>query len=204
MKALLLKDTIMIWKKMKIVLIAVVVLLMMGEMYFYGLIIGIALPMSLMSFEDQTKWNTYVKMMPYRSSQIVISKYLLSYAILSIITIFGMLVVLAEYILAQNLIIVGFTMYQIPTILILSIASTIFISCYLPVMFKLGFAKGSFCFTGIAFAFIAILSVIGKEAMSTVVELLQSPWFYIVATFCILAINLFSMSLSTKIYKFKN
>ena len=115
MKALLLKDTFIIWKRLKMVLIMIAVFLLIEDMFIFALMMGMTTQLSLVSFDEQCKWDSYAKMLPYKTSEIVLSKYILTYGLVVAISLLGMIPVLIEYVCYLNLI-SGFTLYQVPII----------------------------------------------------------------------------------------
>ena len=79
MHALLYKDFRVMWKQMKAFLLLIVKpidwkkFLKESRHLIHA---GLMHPMSLMSYDERAKWDTFAAMLPYASREIVLSRYL--------------------------------------------------------------------------------------------------------------------------------
>lgn len=81
MKALLYKDFRVMWKQMKAFLLLIAVFCLIPNQTlnlssFFVIYAGLMLPLSLMSYDERAKWDTFAAMLPYASREIVLSRYL--------------------------------------------------------------------------------------------------------------------------------
>lgn len=81
MKALLYKDFRVMWKQMKAFLLLIAIFCLIPNQAlnlsaFFVVYAGLMLPMSLMSYDERAKWDTFAAMLPYASREIVLSRYL--------------------------------------------------------------------------------------------------------------------------------
>lgn len=79
MKALLLKDYYTLGKSLRS--LALIVLLWsvipMAFLNVFAMIYGSMIPYSAMAYDQQSRWNTFARMLPYREKDIVLSRYVL-------------------------------------------------------------------------------------------------------------------------------
>ena len=81
MHALLYKDFRVMWKQMKAFLLLIAIFCLIPNQAlnlsaFFVVYAGLMLPMSLMSYDERAKWDTFAAMLPYASREIVLSRYL--------------------------------------------------------------------------------------------------------------------------------
>ncbi len=81
MKALLLKDALVLHSQLKRIGIFVLIFILISGMGMSTFIFVLAalLPINAMSYDERSKWGELSAMMPFSAKQIVISKYVLSY-----------------------------------------------------------------------------------------------------------------------------
>ena len=86
MKALLLKDYYTLGKSLRS--LALIVLLWsvipMAFLNVFAMIYGSMIPYSAMAYDQQSRWNTFARMLPYREKDIVLSRYALGWISLSV------------------------------------------------------------------------------------------------------------------------
>lgn len=148
MKGLLLKDWYLGKKTLIatlfIMIIFAVVTVISDNNYFmvYSVVLGGMIPVTLISYDEKSSWNTYSLTMPYTRAQIVSEKYIVAMIILavSVISLGIGLVVRAEMSKAVNLDSVFATLGM------LSVVGVIAPSIMLPVIFKFGVDKGRFVY----------------------------------------------------------
>lgn len=148
MKGLLLKDWYLGKKTLIatlfIMIIFAVVTVISDNNYFmvYSVVLGGMIPVTLISYDEKSSWNTYSLTMPYTRAQIVSEKYIVTMIILavSVISLGIGLVVRAEMSKAVNLNSVFAALGM------LSVVGVITPSIMLPVIFKFGVDKGRFVY----------------------------------------------------------
>lgn len=143
MKSLLLKDFYVITKQLKIFLIIIpVIALTTGEaMSTFSILLGAALPMTAIAYDERSKWNELAAMMPYSKFDLIFSKYLLGY-----LCMFGaaLLVFIGQIIGKNNGIVVIDD--DINVLLFAVMGGLIFIAINTPILFKFGSEKGRFVY----------------------------------------------------------
>ncbi len=145
MKGLLLKDYYMTIKYCRSYLIIVAVFILISLFsnenfffIFYPCMISTMLPITLLGYDERSKWNEYIGTLPYKKSQIVTEKYLFGlivqlfvFALIAVSRAVGMNIdgefVWKDYIVLMSL------------VFILSCVSS---SVCLPFIYKLGVEKG--------------------------------------------------------------
>ena len=145
MKGLLLKDWYMIQKYFKMYLFIAVVFLAMsllntGNMFFvfYPCLLCGMIPVSLLGYDERSRWLQYSNTLPYRREQIVSAKYLIGlFAQIAMLLVTGIaqgvrMAVSGTFVLNDFIVLL---------LLLLSVA-TLTSSISLPFIFKLGVEKG--------------------------------------------------------------
>ncbi len=198
MNGLILKDIYVLTKQVGLFLIITPLFLLSGELsaMFFIMMLFSVLPMTAMGYDEQSKWTSYATMLPYSKSQLVISKYLLGYILLS-----------AAIVLS---IIIGtiFSVLQIGTLemtldineFLVAISGTlIFIATHMFVNFKFGVEKGRIIYI-IGFACLGALSSLTKDVdQNVVVKIFETP--PIIFLLLAIVINVVSIMLSIKYKK---
>ena len=86
MKALLLKDYYTLGKSLRS--LALIVLLWsvipMAFLNVFAMIYGSLIPYSAMAYDQQSRWNTFARMLPYREKDIVLSRYVLGWLCIAV------------------------------------------------------------------------------------------------------------------------
>ncbi len=193
MKALLIKDFLVVTRQMKLVLLIIPLIAITGGSFMapVAVIMGAAFTMTAMGFDEQTKWDELAVMMPYTPNALVLSKYLLGYI--------WMLIAAVLFILAQAVtsVVTKSSISDSLWLVFYSIlAGSLFISVSTPVFFRYGTQKGRLIY----FCFIAVAVSLGTLLKnSSALELLCSaPLIFIVIT---LIISIISLSISVRIKK---
>ena len=78
MHALLYKDFRVMWKQMKAFLLLIAIFCLIPNQAlnlsaFFVVYAGLMLPMSLMSYDERAKWDTFAAMLPYASREIALA-----------------------------------------------------------------------------------------------------------------------------------
>ncbi len=157
MKGLLLKDFYLMRKYCRAYLLFILIFIAVAHVggaslffVFYPCIFSSMIPITLLSYDERSKWSEYCGTLPYTKTQIVSAKYLMGiFAQLFVLVLSGIsqavrmnmdgTFVLSDYLMLMAI------------LLILSCAAT---SIVLPFMFKMGVEKGRIAY----FVMIGILS----------------------------------------------
>ncbi len=202
MKGLLLKDYYTLFKQMKIFILMIVVFSCLPgySSSSFAIVYAAMLPITALAYDERSKWDSLAVMMPYSSKDIVLSKYLIGYAMIT-----GVFVLTA---LAQGaLMLIKDVPYETENIVALALTvcvAFVMQAVNLPVMFKLGVEKGRIAFfLAIAVTVFATMSLGGKllEMISVINSNLV---FILLASFITtLVFNITSIRVSTLIYQKK-
>lgn len=145
MKGLVLKDSYLIWKMCKAFIFIMLVFVAFsvfsdGNLFFlfYPCIISSALPITLLSYDEQSKWAQYADGLPITRAQLVSSKYLVG--------LLGNLVVLFLSVVAQickALYLKSFSAEEFLFLIAILFSVSFFMPALIyPFIFKLGVEKG--------------------------------------------------------------
>jgi len=204
MKGLLLKDAYMMAKYCRTYLIMVIVFLAIGlinreNMFFilYPSLLSAMLPVTLLSYDERSKWDQYCGTLPCTRTQIVSGKY-----VIGIITHLAVVVVT---LLAQIVSMFIRQEYDMESILILAVVlvllPTLSTTITFPVMFRFGTEKGRIVYYIIIGVFCAV-GVIATAIYDKFLTL-EISFTPLGAFLCIAAIGLYALSwhLSIKFYE---
>ncbi len=206
MKGLLLKEWLVIWKQGKLmILLALIygVMAVMGSGYFFAgfsVVFLSMLPITVMGFDERSKWDHYAVTMPYSRKDIVLSKYIFSIICSLAATIIFIIATIINWFIGKEP--VDFSSLITQSILMLSLG-LFFSTVNLPIMFRFGVDKGRMWFI-----LLTVLLVGGLGGLLSLFEakevdignLIQrlTPFVLPVITAGLLA---FSAYLSIKIYE---
>ena len=158
MKGLLLKDFYVLMKQLKLYLVIIVILSAIPSvnMTSFGIIYAAMLPVTIIAFDERSKWDQLAVMMPYTRNDLVFSKFLIGYigvAVTSLISIGIQLVIAAVN--GQALV-----MEQILSVVLIAFASVFLLAIYLPFLFWLGVERGRILFLVLmAIVFLGMMSI---------------------------------------------
>ncbi|MBQ8834309.1 MAG: ABC-2 transporter permease [Oscillospiraceae bacterium] len=145
MRGLLLKDLYMAWKYCKLYLLMVVGFLMIAAgghsnsfFLIYPSIMSGLIPMSLLAYDEQHKWDQYSLTLPYTRVQLVSVKFLVGLALCFVVVISSALVLAIRMLTANEF------SWNIWIVWVGSVLCSCLLgpSLCLPFMFKLGAEKG--------------------------------------------------------------
>lgn len=199
MKALLIKDFYTLRKQLKIFLILIIVFSSMPGYSISGfaVVYSAMLPITALAYDERSKWDNLAAMMPYSTSDIVISKYILGYISIACAAIISAIV----QTIINNIKNIPFTTESAIVLLVMICIATIFLSVNLPAMFKMGVEKGRTVF----FIFIAIIVfcvIAFGDDFITISKHAENNLQTIAVTFVLITIiiNIISILISTKVY----
>lgn len=210
MKGLLWKDFYMIGKYCRSYLLIVIVFLVVsvwgdGNWFFmaYPAVVTSMLPMTLMSYEENCRWNQYGATFPYSRADIVSAKYIIT---LIFVGLLFLCTAIAQGIRIMNS---GGGLFpgewMIVSVLI-AMVGLISPSILLPFLFRFGVAKGRIVYIGlmvIIFAFAGVKQVNGGEEADYLMNAGLSGPVLVMACLIIALLFLLSWFLSVMIYQHK-
>lgn len=206
MKGLLLKDFYMLWKHCRVYLF--LILFLTGISFFVDdynillfypcLIVGM-IPTVLLSYDETSRWNEYCKLLPYKPSHIVLSKYLIGLFAQCFAVLF---VVSSQAVwMAVNRIPMTWELFvPTPVILCMSLIPAAF---SLPFVYRFGVEKGRILYLimiGILFATIYVVSMILWDDMQTAASF---PFPQILPILCAAALGIYCLSIVSSIALYK-
>jgi len=144
MKGLLLKDYYTLLKQVRFYLIFLLIFTIIPNMNLSSIAIVYAamLPITVIAFDERSKWDQLAAMMPYTERELVFSKYVLGYIA---VAVFGVV----AFVLQSGIALIGhhaFTMEQEMALLVTAAAAMILLAINLPFMFWLGVERGRIVF----------------------------------------------------------
>ena len=198
LKGLMLKDLYVIKKQLKAYMVLMVICALVPSPVTQGLAVIYAsiIPVTAAAFDEQAGWDYYAQMLPYRSRELVISKYLLG---------IGISVIMAVLIILSNIAVSlqkgdGFTNFgeYIVNAGIIFCIGQILMSVNLPLVLKMGAEKGRLLYIFITMA--AMLLVLKfTDIMPVAVKI--SAGMYLPAAVVVAAAALcLSIGIAEKIY----
>lgn len=203
MKALMLKDALVLKKQSLLFIILIFVFSVMPSETFsgFGIMYAVLLSVTAIAYDEAAKWDALAAMMPYSVKDIVLSKYLLSY-------IFIFLAVLLAF--ASKLIVAlvsrtpfapgGIVLSHLPSAAVALIIAAI----DYPLVFRFGSEKGRYIYL-FATVIIAVFatSLLGGAA-DALPSFLGSAVFPAVLFAAGAVCNIISIPLSVKLYIRRN
>ncbi len=160
MKALILKDTYVIWKQMRYFLVMILLFsaLPSGFNNAFAVIYTSMLPYTALAYDERSKWDQLAAMMPYSARDIVLGKY-----------VFGWLCIGAAAVLSgllQAALSLVIDRAFLPGVMALSVLGALCIlALSLPLMFRLGVERGR-----LGMFLIIFLICGGAGAVASIVE----------------------------------
>ncbi len=149
MKGLLYKDLCLLLKQMKSILFMVTIFCLCASVLdsftlFFVMYISTLTPISLLSFDERSKWDTLAAMLPYSTRGLVLSKYICGWLILLYSTLlYGVGLFVGNLRNGSG----GDILLQL---VFLVSASLILQGLYYPILFRFGVEKGRFAMILIA------------------------------------------------------
>lgn len=199
MKALLLKDYYTLGKSLRS--LALIVLLWsvipMAFLNVFAMIYGSMIPYSAMAYDQQSRWNTFARMLPYREKDIVLSRYVLGWIF---ILASAAIVMLSQGILSYlSIPLAFFSALPLRILFVALCIGCLLLALNIPLMLRFGAEKArlvSALTTFLVFASAGALSGLA-DAESTAPVMLALP---VLAVLAIIATAV-SIPLSLKIYR---
>ena len=137
MKALIIKDTYVIWRQMKYFLILILIFsaLPSGFNNAFAVIYTSMLPYTALAYDERSKWDQLAAMMPYSTRDAVLSKYVLGWLCIGGAAVLSGLLQMALSLVVDRVF--------LPGVMVLSVLGAVCIlAISLPLMFRMGVEKG--------------------------------------------------------------
>ena len=137
MKALILKDTYVIWRQMKyfLVLILLFSALPSGFNNAFAVIYAAMLPYTALAYDERSKWDQLAAMMPYSTRDMVLGKYVFGWLCIGAAAVLSGLLQMALSLVVDRVF--------LPGVMVLSVLGAVCIlAISLPLMFRMGVEKG--------------------------------------------------------------
>ena len=137
MKALIIKDTYVIWRQMKYFLILILIFsaLPSGFNNAFAVIYTSMLPYTALAYDERSKWDQLAAMMPYSTRDAVLSKYVFGWLCIGGAAVLSGLLQMALSLVVDRVF--------LPGVMVLSVLGTVCIlAISLPLMFRMGVEKG--------------------------------------------------------------
>lgn len=202
MKGLLLKDFYTLVKQLRIVLLFLVVMAVIPgiNQSAFAMIYFAMMPITAVAFDERSKWDSLAAMMPYKTSDIVLSKYLIGYigmgaaCILSI----GIQSIVKQF---QH---IPFASEDALVTLLVACVGLILLAVNLPFIFKMGVEKGRLIFIVIIAATVFAMMMAGDKIKAMLSSNFMDPALLsVLAVITAVVTNVISVTVSNSIYKKK-
>lgn len=164
MKGLVMKDFYMIHKYCRMYLLIAVIFAAgytVGDnifMLFYPIVLGSIMPVTLLAYDEKSKWQVYAETFPYTRKEIVTAKYLIT---LLYLTAFVLLSAVSQ---AVHMLCVAeeFSLSSYLSVLLSLLAVGLVVpGITLPAVFKLGTEKGRMAYYGVVVAVCGLFGALG-------------------------------------------
>ena len=202
MKGLLLKDYFTLLKQLRFYLIFLLIFTIIPNMNLSSIAIVYAamLPITVIAYDERSKWDQLAAMMPYSKRELVFSKYLLGYIGVAIFSVITLVLQVTVGLIGKS----GFSAEQAMTILVTAAAALILLAINLPFMFWLGVERGRVVFMIIigVTVFLGMMSADSAKNLLANQTITASQLIVLSGAVTIIA-NFVSILISGKIYRKK-
>ena len=137
MKALIIKETYVIWRQMKYFLILILIFsaLPSGFNNAFAVIYTSMLPYTALAYDERSKWDQLAAMMPYSTRDMVLGKYVFGWLCIGAAAVLSGLLQMALSLVVDRVF--------LPGVMVLSVLGAVCIlAISLPLMFRMGVEKG--------------------------------------------------------------
>ena len=198
MKGLLVKDFYTLAKQVRFLLLVLVIMSIIpgASMAPFAIVYSVMLPVTVMGYDERSKWDRYASMLPYSKTSLVISKYIVGYICLAIAV---SLSVVSEIVFT---LVKGEELSTITYdgIIALGCFALLFLAINLPFMFKFGVEKGRLAFFVLTEIIVGGVMIISDQINKGRDFQTLEEYLYILPI-VIVILNFLSMYISVKIYE---
>ena len=137
MKALILKDTYVIWRQMKYFLVMILIFsaLPNGFNNVFAVVYASMLPYTAMAYDERSKWDQMAAMMPYSTRDVVLGKYMFGWMCIGAAAVLSGLFQTVLSLVTDREVLPG-------TLVLSALGALCILAITLPLMFRLGVEKG--------------------------------------------------------------
>ena len=137
MKALMLKDTYVIWRQMKYFLVMILLFsaLPSGFNNAFAVIYAAMLPYTALAYDERSKWDQLAAMMPYSTRDVVLGKYVFGWLCIGAAAVLSGLFQAALSMVSHREVLSGMLALSL-------LGGFCILAISLPVMFRFGVEKG--------------------------------------------------------------
>ncbi len=202
MKGLMLKDYYTLLKQLKLYLVFIVILSVIPNTNLSSIAIVYAamLPITVIAYDERSKWDQLAVMMPYSKRELVFSKFLIGYVGVAVCMLLSLGLQAAVGAFGGQ----PFTEETVLAIILTSFAGLILLALNLPFMFWLGVERGRVVFM-VLIAVTVFLGMMSAESAKKVLELSTiTPEMLIgIGALAAIAVNVVAITVSFKLYQKK-
>ena len=161
MKALILKDTYVIWRQMKYFLVMILLFsaLPSGFNNAFAVVYAAMLPYTALAYDERSKWEQLAAVMPYSTRDIVLGKYVFGWLCIAAAAVLSLL-------LQAALSLVSSRVFSPAMMVMSALGGLCILSISLPVMFRFGVEKGRMAMFLIIFLVCGTAGAIASIAVS--------------------------------------
>ena len=161
MKALILKDTYVIWRQMKYFLVMILLFsaLPSGFNNAFAVVYAAMLPYTALAYDERSKWEQLAAVMPYSTRDIVLGKYVFGWLCIGAAAVLSLL-------LQATLSLVSSRVFSPAMMAMSALGGLCILAISLPVMFRFGVEKGRMAMFLIIFLVCGTAGAISSIAVS--------------------------------------
>ena len=161
MKALILKDTYVIWRQMKYFLVMILLFsaLPSGFNNAFAVVYAAMLPYTALAYDERSKWEQMAAVMPYSTRDIVLGKYVFGWLCIAAAAVLSLL-------LQAVLSLVSSRSFSPAMMVMSALGGLCILAISLPVMFRFGVEKGRMAMFLIIFLVCGTAGAISSIAVS--------------------------------------
>lgn len=198
MGGLLLKDFYVIAKQVKLFILIIVIFAMLpgGQWSAFAVMYAAMMPITTLGYDEQSRWGKLAAMMPYTGKQIVLSKYILGYMSVVIVSLIAIAAQFVYGIVKGT----GIIQESLVAIVAVAVVALLIQAINLPLMFKMGVERGR-----LIFMVLTVGIILGTVALLN--ENIQLPNIETIITVIgigVVVLNVVSILISIKLYNSKN
>ncbi|GEM02672.1 ABC-2 family transporter protein [Halolactibacillus halophilus] len=201
MKGLLLKDIFTLEKQMRapLIMILFVALIPVANISNFIIMYAIIIPISSFGYDEHAKWDRLMRMMPIQERTIILSKYVLGYGFLGLISLIMLIAQFGYHAFGyRDLTLASFPVFLLNNLPMFLLALTGY-AILMPFVFKLGMEKGRLVF-GAVFAVFIFLTIPFSFIQIISDGLFISSWFIWLLLVVAAVVNISSIKLSQRFY----
>ena len=201
MKGLLLKDIFTLEKQMRVLLIVIAgfTLIPVSFMINFTMVYALIIPISSFGYDERTKWDRLMRMMPIPERSIILSKYVLGYSFVGLISVIMLIAQFGYHAFGyRDLTLASYPDFLVNVIFMVFMA-LIGYAVLMPIFFKFGMEKGRLV-SGAVFAVSFFLTTPLYFIQIVSDGLFISPWFIWLLLVVAAIVNLISIKLSQRFY----